>query len=123
MLLEKNQRVHILKEKVISWLLKKYEQLKKWCKKQKAGYKAAHWYGKIFRIILSLIILFFLFLFCVDINFLWLFGKSPSMLSISEPQQSTASEIYSADGKLIGKYFRENRTPVKYDEIAPIIIK
>jgi len=59
----------------------------------------------------------------VDINFLWLFGKSPSLSSISNPNQSVASVIYSADGKAIGKYFRENRTPVEYEEISPILIK
>lgn len=59
----------------------------------------------------------------VDINFLWLFGKSPSLSSIHNPNQPTASEIYSADGKLIGKYFRENRSPVSYNEISPILIK
>lgn len=35
------------------------------------------------------------------------------------PNTSEASEIYSADNKLIGKYFNENRTPVKYDEVNP----
>ncbi|EFC75785.1 transglycosylase [Segatella buccae D17] len=56
----------------------------------------------------------------VDINFLWLFGKSPGYFSgIMHPQTSEASEIYSADGKLIGKYFNENRTPVKYEDVNP----
>ena len=44
-------------------------------------------------------------------------------MSISDPQQSVASEIYSADGKIIGKYFKENRTPVEYGDISPILIK
>jgi len=55
----------------------------------------------------------------VDINFLWLFGKSPGFAQIMHPNTSEASEIYSADNKLIGKYFNENRTPVKYDEVNP----
>lgn len=55
----------------------------------------------------------------VDINFLWLFGKSPGFAQIMHPQTSQASEIYSADGVLIGKYFNENRTPVKYEEVNP----
>ncbi len=59
----------------------------------------------------------------VDVNFLWLFGKSPSLSSIHNPNQPIASEIYSADGKLIGKYFRENRSPVDYEEISPILVK
>ncbi len=66
---------------------------------------------------------FSIYLFCVDINFLWLFGKSPGLLSIRTPQQSVASEIYSEDGKLIGKFFKENRIPVTYNEISPLLIK
>jgi len=57
----------------------------------------------------------------VDMNFLWLFGKSPGYFSgIMAPQTSEASEIYSADGKLIGKYFNENRTPVNYGDVNPV---
>ena len=33
-----------------------------------------------------------------------------------------ASELYTADGKLIGRYYKENRTPVEYDKIAPSVI-
>ena len=36
------------------------------------------------------------------------------------PETSQASELYSEDGQLIGKYFNENRTPVKYGEINPV---
>ena len=60
----------------------------------------------------------------VDINFLWLFGKSPGYFSgIRDPQTNQASEIYSADGKLIGKFFNENRTPVKYEDVSPAFFK
>ncbi len=91
--------------------------------KYKSLYQNSPWYKKIVIVFCSLILLFSLYLFMVDINFLWLFGKSPSMSSINNPNQSVASEIYSADGKLISKYFRENRTPVEYEEISPILIK
>jgi penicillin-binding protein 1A len=101
----------------------RYQKIKKWRKKRKASFKAAPWYKKALRVSLNILLIFVLYLFLVDINFLWLFGKSPGLLSISKPQQSEASEIYSADGKLIGKYFRENRTPVKYNEISPMLIK
>lgn len=59
----------------------------------------------------------------VDINFLWLFGKSPGFSQIMHPTTSEASEIYSADGVMIGKYFSENRTPVKYEEVNPLFWK
>ncbi len=64
-----------------------------------------------------------IFLFLVDVNFLWLFGKSPKMSQIRNPEQKIASELYSSDGKLLGKYFDENRSPVTYQEISPNFIK
>lgn len=87
-------------------------------------YKGRAWYTKTLIGLVSCIIAFFLYLGMVDINFLWLFGKSPGYFSgIMDPQTSQASEIYSADGKLIGKYFNENRTPVKYEEVNPDFFK
>lgn len=94
-----------------------------WRKRRYKRYKELVWYRKIINLFLSFIVLFLIYLFLVDINFLWLFGKSPGLHSISNPQQSVASEIITSDGKVLGKYFRENRTPVKYDEISPILIK
>ena len=78
------------------------------------------WYIKILATIVSLIIAFFLYLGAVDVNFLYLFGKSPSMDTIINKRPAQASEIYSADSVLIGKFFSENRTPVKYEEVNPV---
>ena len=69
---------------------------------------------------MTFIFAFLLYLFMVDINFLWLFGRSPGMSSIMHPKTVQASELYSADGVLIGKYFSENRTPVEYQDINPV---
>ncbi len=88
-----------------------------------ARYRTLPRYKKIINLFLTTFVLFFLYLFVVDINLLWLFGKSPNLMSINNPNQSSASVIISADGKIMGKYFRENRTPVKYDEISPKLIK
>lgn len=86
-------------------------------------YHQAPWYKRTALSIATFIVIFLLYLLMVDINFLWLFGKSPGLASIHNPNQPIASEIYSADGKQIGKYFRENRSPVKFEEISPILIK
>ncbi|MBQ9652578.1 MAG: penicillin-binding protein [Prevotella sp.] len=87
-------------------------------------YKHTKWYTKACTIFCSLIVLFIIYLGMVDMNFLWLFGKSPGYFSgINKPQTSTASEIYSADGVLIGKFFNENRTPVKYEDVNPVFWK
>ena len=86
----------------------------------KALYTGKPLWRKILIGLASFFVALFLYLGAVDINFLWLFGKSPGFFSgIRDPQTSQASEIYSADGVLIGKYFSENRTPVKYEEVNP----
>lgn len=81
------------------------------------------WYIKTLSAILSCIVAFLLYLGAVDINFLWLFGKSPSMATIKNPLTSQATEIYSADSVLIGKFFSENRTPVEYEDVNPVFWK
>ena len=50
------------------------------------------------------------------------FGKLPSATELKAIQNHTASEVYSSDGKLLGKYFVENRTNVAYEDISPDII-
>lgn len=91
-----------------------------WYKHQFVGQP---WWRKILAGIASLFVALILFLFAVDINFLWLFGKSPGWFDISEHKTSQASELYSADGVLMGKYFNENRTPVNYNDVNPVFWK
>ena len=85
--------------------------------------KRFKWYTKVAIRIVHIIVLFILLLILIDMNFLWLFGKSPKLSQINDPKQKTASELYDCEGKLIGKYFDENRTPVKLNEVSPIMIK
>ena len=82
-------------------------------------FKGRAWYVKVLSATMSLIVFFVMYLGMVDVNFLGLFGKSPGFMSGLEPRISQASEIYSADGVMIGKYFNENRTPVEYNEVNP----
>jgi penicillin-binding protein 1A len=86
----------------------------------KSLYTGRRWYTKTVVAIVTFIVAFLLYLVMVDINFLWLFGRSPGMSSIMNPKTVQASELYSADGVLIGKYFSENRTPVNYEDINPV---
>ena len=86
----------------------------------KSLYKGRPWYIKTLAFVISVIAAFFIYLGAVDMNFLWLFGKSPSMATIKNKRPNTASEIYSADGVMIGKFFSENRTPVSYEEVNPV---
>jgi len=63
-----------------------------------------------------------LFFCALELNFLWLFGYSPTIKDINNPAINVVSELYTSDGKLIGKYYKENRTPVEYDSISPALI-
>ena len=47
------------------------------------------------------------------------FGKMPSLQELENPEADLASEIISADGILMGKYYAENRSEVRFDEISP----
>src|ERR1700761_1369359 len=68
-------------------------------------------------------IYFVIIFFCaIEINFLWLFGYSPSIQDIKNPEMSVSSEVYYADGKLIGRYSKENRTPVEFNSISPNLV-
>ena len=81
-------------------------------------YRGRAWYTKTAVGITSFIVSIFIWLGMVDINFLWLFGKTPGFSDIIQPPTFEASEIYSSDGVLIGRYYKENRTPVQFHEVS-----
>jgi penicillin-binding protein 1A len=76
-------------------------------------------YLRYFTVFIYFIIVFFC---AIEINFLWLFGYSPDMEDIKTPTMSVSSEVYTADGKLIGRFYKENRSPVDYKSISPNLI-
>ncbi len=86
----------------------------------KSIYKGRPWYIKTISVLGTLVVLFMLYLGAVDLNLFWLFGKSPGWSDIREHRTAQASELYSADGVLLGKYFNENRIPVEYKDVAPV---
>ncbi len=112
-----------MKEKIIELAAKGRQWLKKSWLWYKNLYQGRTWYVKGGVGLASFVVLFIFYLIMVDLNFLWLFGKSPSLSAIMHPKTTQASELYSADGVMIGKYFSENRTPVTYEEINPIFWK
>lgn len=101
---------------LLQYLIYKTGQAWQW---YKTLYKNRTWYFKTWVIACSLVAFFFFYLFAVDINLFWLFGRSPGFLDIRKPQIAEASVIYSADSVQIGKYFNQNRTPVEYEEVNP----
>lgn len=117
--LKNNNKMKKVKQ-ILTWCLQKARTFCHWYRNL---YRGRKWYTKTLIGIASCIVAFFLYLGAVDINLLWLFGKSPGFIAIKDAVTSEASEIYSDDGVLIGKYFNENRTPVKFEDVNPVFWK
>jgi len=78
--------------------------------------------NRFLRYLMIVVYCVILFFCAVEVNFLWLFGYSPTAIDIGKPTQRIASEVFTADSVLIGRYFEENRSPVPYDSIAPNVV-
>lgn len=51
------------------------------------------------------------------------FGSLPSFEELESPEKNFATEIISSDGVTLGKYFEENRTPVKFKDLPGNLVK
>lgn len=84
------------------------------------------------KIKIAIIVLWVLFLgafisvptifYMVRVDAFGLFGGLPSLEDLEKPDSRLSSELFSADGVSLGKYYRDNRTPVSYDELSPELI-
>ena len=103
--------------KVVKWC---WHKIKGMCSWYVHLFKGRRWYVKLLSGFISFVLFLIVYFGMVDINFLGLFGKSPGFYEILHPPSNSASEVYSADGKSIGKFYNENRSPVKYEDVAPV---
>ncbi|MEN0035751.1 MAG: penicillin-binding protein 1A [Cellvibrio sp.] len=55
--------------------------------------------------------------------YLYLSPKLPSVESLREVKLQTPLRVYSSDGKLIGEFGEQRRTPLTYNQIPPLYIK
>lgn len=62
---------------------------------------------------------FIITLMAIEFNFMFLFGETPNPGHIDNPNMNLASEIWSADSVLIGKFYIHNRSPVTFEEVNP----
>lgn len=63
------------------------------------------------------VVLFFLFAS-------WgVFGPMPTFDELENPASNVATEIISSDGKTLGKFYLENRVPVKYEDLPEHLVQ
>ena len=87
-------------------------------KNPKAGvHKITKWIWKLF--FGGLVFLFLIFLLAS----LGVFGQLPTFEELENPESNLATEVISIDGITLGKYYRENRTPVKFNELPENLIQ
>ncbi|MFN8335452.1 MAG: transglycosylase domain-containing protein [Cyclobacteriaceae bacterium] len=85
------------------------------------------WFRKIVRIVW---ILFFCWLFgvpiyiyTVSIDLFGMYGGLPDLKAIENPENDFSSEVISADGVSLGRYFVFNRAQVRYEDLSPALVK
>lgn len=66
----------------------------------------------------GVVLVFILFIF-ISLGFL---GFMPSFADLENPKTNLATEVFSADGELLGKYYLENRSPCKFEELNPSLV-
>lgn len=103
------------------WQLTRLYWQKMWHKSffNRDRYRSLGFGKKLLSLLYTGFLCLFLFILAIEINFLWLFGYSPGMGEVINPQIPLITEIYSADEVLLGKMYLEYRTPVSYEEIHP----
>ena len=69
-----------------------------------------------FMVLITLIVLFF-----IAVTY-GIFGKMPTFEELENPKSNLATEIISSDGKLLGKYYVENRSNTPFQELSPNVI-
>ena len=92
-------------------------------KKKKSGSKKSIKKFNILKFIGSTVTFFFLLgcLFFILV-FLGVLGPVPSKNQLHQINNPVASEVYSIDGKILGRYYVENRSNASFEEISPNII-
>ncbi len=80
------------------------------------------WFKKVIKYSWILFLTFILglpvYVFTVSIDLFGLFGGMPSLADVENPENDLSSELISADGVSLGRYFRFNRSQVSYDELS-----
>ncbi|MDB5242268.1 MAG: transglycosylase [Spirosoma sp.] len=64
-----------------------------------------------------------IYVIILNYNVLYLTGAMPSVAELRNPKLNQASEIYAQDGIMIGKFYAENRTPIKFENIPKPLIE
>jgi len=72
---------------------------------------------QIYAGLIAVILLFFILLSA------GVFGEMPSFEDLENPKSNLASQVISADGKVLGTYYIQNRSNIHFNELSPYLIQ
>lgn len=98
------------------WLKQKFSSASSYFKGKSPIAKVGIVLAAVFGTIASLILIFY------SAILMGYYGKLPTRATLKNFQNNTASEVYAADGELIGRYYIQDRTNVSYADISPYMI-
>lgn len=81
--------------------------------------KAIRW---IWLTVLGLFIFTPLHIFTVKVDLFHLYGGMPNIHEVENPENDLSSEVLSADGVSLGRYFRYNRSQVSFGELSDDLV-
>jgi penicillin-binding protein 1A len=73
-------------------------------------------FWKLFGGVVALFALYFI------LTSIGLLGEMPSFEELENPDSNLATEIYSSDDVLLGKFYRENRSPIQYQDLPQHLV-
>ncbi len=77
----------------------------------------------LFRLMLSVALFLFIFVFSLVVLVkLGVFGELPDYIQLKQIRNNVATNIYSVDNKLIGRYYYQNRTNVSFDDLPKHLV-
>ena len=93
-------------------------------KKRKKKQKKTNYSGPI-KLFWSLFVAGILIVACIfGSAALGFFGPMPPLEQLENPKTNLATQIISADGEILGKFFyNDNRTPISFDELPPHLVE
>ncbi|WP_338039011.1 hypothetical protein [Maribacter litopenaei] len=74
-------------------------------------------------LLLGIVGLAFIFLLFLGSIYAGVWGKIPSKKDLSNFQYQVASEVFTSDSVLIGKYYLNDRQPITFEEFPNIFYK
>ena len=85
--------------------------------RDKAFKKLTRWFWILFASAIGFVVSVFL------IVAFEIFEPLPTFEELENPETNYATEIISSDNQTIGKFYKENRTPVKFNELPKALVQ